>query len=287
MTYSKIACLSLAALLLTACGGGDDLGLKSEDFGTKAGASTYWAGTGRALPTTPLGNKVAISCHNCYGDNLAATQAKVAKALARDFDLVELDLTTHADGQVYVEHNDSELARGSLQASLANTALQQSNRMLFLEVKEGYRSAAQSDAMMLAVLRAIRDHNYATAARPAFLRAFMDGRHNHLVRAKQLLAASEFSGIRNYVRLHSLVDSDIRNNIRTSKNLGFHGVELEYSRPNLFGSIQQAKMPGLGVGALHHPGEHGRGLSVRLARGCGFSDHRLRPGRHRQSQQCA
>ena len=257
MTHSKIACLSLAALLLTACGGGDDLGLKSEDFGTKAGASTYWAGTGRALPTTPLGNKVAISCHNCYGDTLAATQAKVAKALARDFDLVELDLTTHADGQVYVEHNDSELARGSLQASLANTALQQSNRMLFLEVKEAYRSAAQSDAMMLAVLRAIRDHHYATATRPAFLRAFMDGRHNHLVRAKQLLAAAEFSGIRNYVRLHSLVDSDIRNNIRTSKNLGFHGVELEYSRPNLFGSIQQAKMLGLGVGLYTIPASMG------------------------------
>ncbi len=253
MNLTKVAVLCVSASLLAGCGGGDDLSMQATAVDAKAGAGAYWAGTGRALPTTPLGNQVAISCHNCYGDSLTATQAKVAKALARGFDLVELDLTTHADGLVYVEHNDSELPRGSLQASLANTALQQSDRMLFLEVKEGFRSAAQSDAMMLQVLRAIRDNHYATATRPAFLRAFMDGRHQHLVRAKQLLAAPEFSAVRSYIRLHGLVESDIRNNIRNTKNLGFDGVELEYRTSDLFGKIQQAKALGLGVGLYTVP----------------------------------
>ncbi len=257
MSATKLAFMSLATVLLSACGGGEDMTLRSEPAELRATASAYWAGVGRVLPRSPLGNTMAVSCHNCYGDTLAATQAKVGKALARGFDLVELDLTTHADGKVYVEHGDSELPRGSLQASLASVALQQSDRMLFLEVKETYTSAAQSDAMMLQVLRAIRDNNYATAGRPAFLRAFMDGRHQHLVRAKQLLAATEFSGIRNYIRLHTLVESDIRNNIRATKDLGFNGVELEYRTADLFGKIQQAKMLGLGVGLYTIPASMG------------------------------
>jgi hypothetical protein len=51
-------------------------------------ASNYWNGISRALPVSPLGNVVALSCHNCYGDTTAQTQAEVAKALARDFDLI-------------------------------------------------------------------------------------------------------------------------------------------------------------------------------------------------------
>lgn len=222
-------------------------------------ASNYWNGVSRALPASPLGNVVAISCHNCYGDTTAQTQAEVAKALARGFDLIELDLTLHADGQVYVEHTDSEIAHGTFDAALSNTALQQSNRLLFLEVKEGYTSAAASDTLMLGVLRSVRDHNFATAGRPVVLRAFLDtkNRHQHLVRAKNLLALGEFAGIRDHVRFHSLVQTDIRNGIRTTQSLGFHGVELEYRMPDLFGALMQAKLLGLGVGVYTAPASLG------------------------------
>src|SRR5690606_3982340 len=101
-----------------------------------------------ALPTSPLGNKVGLSCHNCYGDSNAATGTMVGRGLSRAFDLIELDLTTHANGTVYVEHDDSEVAtRGTLVQALANASLQASDRMLFLEIKEGYSTAAASDAM--------------------------------------------------------------------------------------------------------------------------------------------
>ncbi len=222
-------------------------------------ASTYWNGVSRALPVSPLGNVVALSCHNCYGDTNSETQAQVATALARDFDLIELDLTLHANGQVYVEHADSETAHGTFDAALADTALKQSNRLLFLEIKEGYASAAASDTLMLGVLRSIRDQGYATAGRPAVLRAFLDSsnRHQHLIRAKNLLAQTEFSGIRDHIRFHTLVQTDIRNGIRTTKSLGFHGVELEYRMANLFGAVMQAKLLGLGVGVYTAPASLG------------------------------
>lgn len=235
-----------AALLMLACSG--------------ASAAGYWDGVSRALPSSPLGNVVAVSCHNCYGTTNAATQAEVAKALSREMDLIELDLTLHADGQVYVEHADSELAHGTFAAALANTALQQSNRLLFLEIKEDYASAAASDTLMLGVLRAVRDYGYAAAGRPVVLRAFMDSsnqRHQHLVRAKSLLALDEFAGIRAHVRFHTLLESDIRNNIRATKNLGFHGIELNYQMSNLFGALMQGKLLGLGVGVYTAPASMG------------------------------
>ena len=221
-----------------------------------AQAGNYWNGVSRALPVSPLGNVVALSCHNCYGNSNAETTTEVALALARDFDLIELDVTLHANGVAYVEHADSEEARGTFDAALANSSLQQSNRLLFLEIKEAYGSAAASDTLMLGVLRSIRDRNYASAGRPAVLRAFMD-RHQHLVRAKALLAQGEFAGIRDHIRFHTLIQTDIRNNIRATKNLGFHGVELEYRMPSLFGALMQAKMLGLGVGVYTTPASMG------------------------------
>jgi hypothetical protein len=220
-------------------------------------ASTYWSGVSRSLPISPLGNTVALSCHNCYGTTNSATSTEVAKALTRDYDLIELDLTIHADGLVYVEHADSETVHGTFDAALSNTSLQQSNRMLFLEIKEAYTSAASSDTLMLAVLRSIRDHGFASAGRPAFLRGFMDGRHNHLVRAKALLAQSEFAGIRDYIRFHTLIESNIRANVRTTKALGFHGVEFNYTMTSLYGALMQAKMLGLGAGVYTAPASLG------------------------------
>ena len=219
----------------------------------------YWTGVSRSLPVSPLGNTVALSCHNCYGTSNAATTTQVSMALNRGLDLVEFDLTLHADGQVYVEHSDSESAVGTFASALANTALQQSDRMLFLEIKEGYSTAAASDTLMLGVLRAIRDWGYATAGRPVMLRAFMDGnnRHQHLVRAQALLAQSEFASIRDHVRFHALIESDIRNRMRTAKSLGFQGVELEYRMASLFGAIDQAKLLGLGVGVYTTPASLG------------------------------
>ncbi len=228
-------------------------------FSLPALAGPYWDGVSRSLPTSPLGNPVALSCHNCYGDTTAQTQTQVAMALARDLDLIEFDLTLHADGQVYVEHDDSEAAHGTFAAALANTALQQSDRLLFLEIKEGYSTATASDTLMLGVLRAVRDHGYATAGRPAMLRAFMNSsnRHQHLVRAKNLLALGEFAGIRDHIRFHTLLQTDIRNGIRATKNLGFHGVEFQYQMPSLFGALMQAKLLGLGVGVYTTPASMG------------------------------
>ncbi|HSH89885.1 MAG TPA: LamG-like jellyroll fold domain-containing protein [Ramlibacter sp.] len=258
-------CLFASALLLavavsSGCGGGSsDADFQEGNSPLAAPASTYWNGVTRALPVSPLGNKLAVSCHNCYGTTNTATTTQVSMALNRGFDLVEFDITRHADGVVYVEHTDSETVRGTFAAALANPGLQQSDLLLFLEIKEGYTTTAASDALMLNVLRAVRDNGYAKAGRPTVLRAFMDGgnRHQHLVRAKTLLAAAEFDSIRSYIRFHTLLESDIRNGIRTTKSLGFHGIELQYQMADMFGAIMQAKLLGLGVGVYTQPASMG------------------------------
>lgn len=43
----------------------------------------YWTGVSRSLPVSPLGNTVALSCHNCYGTTNAATTTQVSMALNR------------------------------------------------------------------------------------------------------------------------------------------------------------------------------------------------------------
>jgi hypothetical protein len=258
MRFQLVPALWLAALL-GACGGGGDATDSVAALEKQAvPASTYWSGVAR-VPSTPLGNRVAISCHNCYGSSNAATQTQVAMALARGFDLVEFDVTLHADGVAYIEHDDSETVHGTLVQALSNSSLKTSDLMLFMEIKEAYTTAALSDALMLQVLRAARDHGYASAGRPLFLRAFLDGgnRHQHLVRAKSLLAATEFAGIRDHVRFHALVQSNVRAGIRTAKSLGFHGVELEHKMTSLFGAMQQAKLLGLGVGVYTQPASMG------------------------------
>ena len=227
--------------------------------GTPSQANTYWNGMTRAIGTTPLGNKMAVSCHNCYGDTNTATTAQVQMALDRTFDLVEFDLTYHSDGNIYVEHSNSgDNTKGTLAQALANSALKSSNLMLFLEIKEPYDSA-NPDKVALRVLRLIRDNGYAVAGRIAFLRAFYDGRQQHLVRAKYLLDNStEFASIRGYVRLHTLVESNIRQNIRNTQTAGFDGVELNYTATqNLFGALQQAKLLGLAAGVYTIPSGYG------------------------------
>jgi hypothetical protein len=223
-----------------------------------AHANTYWNGVTRALPLTPLGNRIAASCHNCYGDTNAETTAQVQMALDRSLDLVEFDLTYHSDGKVYVEHSNSGLAtRGTLASALANTSLKSSNLMLFMEIKDTY-DTANPDKIVLPVLRMIRDNGYAATGRLAFLRAFYDGRQQHLARAKYLVDNStEFASIRGFVRFHTLVESNIRQNIRNTKTAGYDGVELNYTTANLFGAIEQAKLLGLGVGVYTIPATYG------------------------------
>lgn len=219
-------------------------------------AAGYWDGVTRALPVTPLGNKVGLSCHNCYGASTTATATEVSKALNRGFDLVELDLIS-TNGTVYVNHDDNGGTYGTFDATLNNAALLASDLMLFIELKEGYSTAGASDAFMLSILRTIRDKGYATGGRPVFLRAFMDGRHNHLVRAQALLAATEFNGIRANIRFHTLIETNVRANIRATKNLGFHGIELKYTMKSLYGALMQAKMLGLGAGVYTAPAAMG------------------------------
>jgi hypothetical protein len=274
---NKLLAALVVAALLAACGGGEPVATQaiktavapSANWSVAASApaavapSAYWSGVARVLPVTPHGNRVAVSCHNCYGDTLADNTASVALAKARNMDLIELDVMRQADGTVYVQHEAKKPSHTTLADTLAITDLKASDRMLFLEVKERYTDADTSDSLMRSILRQVRDGGYSAAGRPAFIRAIYDGRQQHLQRAKKMLADSEFADIRDHVRLHTLHMwdkdmsakdiRDIRRHIRTTKSEGFHGVELQYQMPDLYGALMQAKLLGLGVGVFTIP----------------------------------
>lgn len=215
----------------------------------------YWEGVEREMPLTKRGHRVGVSCHNCYASTLEATHRELSKGLTRDFDIIELDLSLQADGRIHVEHDPSDDASRPLLSDVLRTpGMQDSDRMLFLEIKEEF-SPASSRTMLLDLLAQIRDFGFARQGRPLALRAFMrnDARspHQHLSLAAQLLTQEEFSAIRPYIRLQGFGASG--SDVNRAKSLGFHAIEFPYGSPGLYEWIRSARSQELGVGVFTTP----------------------------------
>lgn len=136
-----------------------------------------WRGVARALTTTALGNVAAVSCHNCYngpGDELLNAQdmaATITKALARGADLIEVDVA-ELGGVLHATHDDGVSGEGvpTLADVLAIPALQQSDAMLFVEIKEQDGDPTWTARELLAALDAHRV--FARNGRLVFVRGF-------------------------------------------------------------------------------------------------------------------
>jgi hypothetical protein len=224
----------------------------------------YWHGVERMLPLSPYGNEVAISCHNCYGGSLGETTNRVALALDRGADLIELDLTLHTDNHVYVEHEHSNYGTRPLLVDVLDYApLLHSNRILFLEIKEEFCDVPGSEVLMAQVLRLLRDREYIRSGRPAVLGSFF-GNRRHLGTAMALLARSEFAGIRDHVRFHVLFGTGAGDDIATQQtqilelhDAGFDAIQVDCRQRNLFGALMLAKQLGMGAGVFTTPTDKG------------------------------
>jgi hypothetical protein len=209
------------------------------------------------VATSPLGNRVGVCFHNCYGDTKAETQAKIELACqaGRGFSLIEFDIISN-DNVVRISHDDGENGDISLVEALENKTLKASNLILFLEIKENWHTEVRSRDFMRKVLTIVSERGYVGDARPLVLRAITntgDHRDKHLLEAQKLLLEHEFSAIRDYVRFHTLFTSgskDVRDGINMTKTNGFHGVEVDENTSNLFGALMHAKLLGLGAGVL-------------------------------------
>lgn len=222
-------------------------------------ADSYWQGVGRDLPHTKRGHSVAVSCHNCYAKNLVDTRGELNKALNRDFDIIELDLSLQRDGRIHVEHDPSDDAsRPLLSDVLQSPELRYSDRLLFLEIKEEF-SPATSRSLMLDLLTQIRDFGLARQGRTVALRAFMrndaQSPHQNLTVAAELLAQDEFFAIRPFIRLHGFGASN--NDVFRAKSLGFHAIEFPFESPGLYEWIRSARSQDLGVGVWTIPAKYG------------------------------
>ncbi len=229
-----------------------------------------WAGAARTdYAISPLGNPVFISCHNCYngpGNEVYDTQqalAKIHRALVRGADLIELDVALAADGATFcVVHGDPADCGDSptLEEILSDQAFQQSDALLFVELKEQDADPGNFALMLLDLLD--RHREFVRNGRPFFLRIFAD-RLVYLHAVDDYLAAYPF--IAPYVRFSVLYGRNayqdpgaFQQAIRADAlNPGFHMVEFHYQTKNLEGLLQFARQNGLGVGLWTIPGTYG------------------------------
>ncbi len=231
------------------------------------GYSGIWAGVERPnLATTAIGNVVPISCHNCYnGPNdevydAAAARAKIATALGRGADLIEIDIAD-AGGTLCAHHGDLSSCAGSptLAELLSDATLTASDAMLFIEIKESGATPAAFATQILTLLDAHRE--VVRNGRPLFLRAFASIR-SYLTAIRT--AAADYPMIAPYLRYSVLygasttpvatMQADIATDVAGA---GFDMVELHYQQTNMAGLVSYAQSLGLAVGVWTIPGSFG------------------------------
>jgi glycerophosphoryl diester phosphodiesterase len=228
----------------------------------------YWNGVARTLATSPYGNRVAISCHNCYAQDAGTTAAALAAidtGLARNADVIGLDVTQHSDGVLYVEHDDSNTATKPRFFTLINYApLRTSNRLLSIEIKEAY-NAATATAFCRGLLNELWIAGYPSNGRPVLIHAFDDGRDRFLDVLRDLLANDPlFIGMRPNIKLYLLVRQNnsaaqgfVQGKVDTVIAHGFHGIDFEYRQRNLFAGLSYARQRNIGADVWTIPAQYG------------------------------
>lgn len=226
-----------------------------------------WAGVERPnLATTPLGNVVPISCHNCYNGpsnevyDTAMARAKISLALGRGADLIEIDIAD-AGGTLCAYHGDPSSCAGAptLSDLLSDATLSTSDAMLFIEIKETGATPAAFATELLTLLDAHRE--LVRNGRPLFLRAFASLR-DYLTAIQ--IAAADYPMIAPYLRYSVLYGASstavatMQAAIATDvASAGFDMVELNYQQTNMAGLLSYAQSLGLAVGVWTIPGSFG------------------------------
>ncbi len=226
--------------------------------------STPWRGVKKPdLATSPLGNVVPLSCHNCYSGrpgnvvlDADAALAKIGRALQRGADLIEIDVAD-IGAELYASHEDEASAgqHPTLESLLDDPNLLASEALLFMEIKE---SDADPAAFAQGLLDLLDTHRaYAHNGRPIVLRHFQSGL-SYLTAVKELLPS--YPMLRSYVRFSVLYPAradiaalqlDIASDAAQN---GFWGIELEYRNPNVMGAVRYAQSLGLAASLYTIPG---------------------------------
>ncbi|MBW1298390.1 glycerophosphodiester phosphodiesterase, partial [Aquimarina litoralis] len=211
----------------------------------KQAYSGIWNGSARSFPVSPTGNKLAVSCHNCYSPEnsarLAPTLDIIHKAQQAGADLIELDVYQR-DNTLYINHDRQDSGTLPLSQVLADHQLKAGDQLLFIEIKSN--SNPSSIGQKLVTL--LDQYQYISRSRPVVIRSFDDGNLDY---------------VKNYINNHPLKDyiflsrlfgegsssSDQQwhNAIRNQYQKGRKMVEFNYRSPNIMSKIMYAKSLGL------------------------------------------
>lgn len=229
-----------------------------------------WEDTQRVLPTTSVGHKTALVCHNCYHTDLNTPSAayslektlqKIDAAIDAEADLIELDIVD-ADGEIRIKRKDTQSAYGALLSDvLAFEKLRNSDQLLFLEIKEEKRTTEQ---FMWTLLNELKNYGYAAEGRPVVIRAIPEGsREEFLFEARELLK-NYFSPMQAYVKLSVVlpvqmgdVPEEMTKTLQDIHQDQLHFVEFNYKTKNLYQHLKTAKSLGLGTGLWTIPEKDG------------------------------
>lgn len=252
------------------------------------GYGGHWDGVAKPnLTTTPLGNVVPVSCHNCYNGaddeplDLQQARFKIALALDRDADIVDLDVAATANGTLCATYDDVETctARLPLQDLMDTGNLRAADALLFVEIREVDMAPGDFADRLLALLDQNRE--YVRNGRPVVIHAF-DNFIKYLEAVQTELPA--YPLIAPYVKfavLYGLSEArttaDLQTAIATDAIAhGFEMVAFDYRIKNLFGAVRFAQDNGLAAGVFVVPAYFGEPLSASLREDFDFMSSEFR-----------
>ncbi|ESP93459.1 hypothetical protein [Pseudoalteromonas luteoviolacea] len=254
-------------------------------FGFRAVASSFAAIPD--LATTPLGNKVAVSCHNCYNGpwnqiyNLGQANSKINKALSNGANLIELDLAynTNNSPNICVSHEGVEAnlcksPQPSLEGILSNSTLKRSKASLFIEIT---RITAEDEQNFTTEFldTLLKYPEYAASHRPIYFRAFQN-KLGYLTKIQNELNNNHrYASIRNHVRFSVLyidrnwggagsikaLQQQIKKQIADNN---FHIAEFNFQMKDLLSATRYSKSLGLDVGIFTIPQRFGDAMTAAL-----------------------
>ena len=238
-----------------------------------ASAKGFWDGASRSIATTPKGNLAAVSCHNCYANNVSNpwnTINMIHQAQSHGADLIELDLV-QGGGNIYVQHDNGTIRGPKFSDVLSDASFRAGDQILYLEMKTESSNSSVTLAKNILNTLLLFGSDYVRSNRPIVIRTF----YNRIQNVRNMQTALEdpaYTAIKPFVKLSVLFEinqssttSGFQNLIDQVKSEGFQGVEFRRRTKNLYSLIKYSKAKNLGVN-LFTFGEGAEEVSVAALR---------------------
>lgn len=232
------------------------------------------------IPVTPLGNKVAIGCHNCYNSpndgiyDMTRANKKITNAVKNGANNIGLDIAITSSRQTFCLTHGTCSGNGEPELTdiLGNSNLRTSTAMISLEIKSIEITADAMATKLLDTLLAYPE--YATSSRPVSI-VGTTSKISYLKAIQSRSSDAKYASLKNHVRFSVLFISTNRGGYgsintfqsRIKTNVfdnGFHGIGLNYKNRDLLGAVAYAKSLGLSVGVFTIPEDFGAELTAAL-----------------------